>query len=117
MRVADRFGDFGLTGVAILERQGEAWHLESFLMSCRVIGKSVETALLARLAEDARAAGATTLSAEFVDSGRNQVAAKFLAQPWVHARSGGPLGPVARRRRVRVAGMDLGGRAPRERRP
>jgi len=39
----------------------------------------VETALLARLAEDARASGASALSAEFIDSGRNQVAATFLA--------------------------------------
>jgi FkbH-like protein len=79
MRVTDRFGDFGLTGVAIVEPGDDAWHLESFLMSCRVIGKSVETALIARIASDARAAGATSLSAEFVDSGRNQVASTFLS--------------------------------------
>lgn len=79
MRVMDRFGDFGLTAVAIVSPGPEVWHLESFLMSCRVIGKSVETALLARIAADAREAGADTLSAEFVDSGRNQVAATFLA--------------------------------------
>ena len=89
MRVADRFGDFGLTGVGILERQGDAWHLESLLMSCRVIGKSVETALLARLAEDARAAGASVLSAEYIDSGRNQVAATFLANHGFTAESAG----------------------------
>ncbi len=80
MRVADRFGDFGLTGVAILAPGADTWHLESFLMSCRVIGKSVEAALLARIAEDARAAGASALSAEFIDSGRNQVASTFLSQ-------------------------------------
>jgi FkbH-like protein len=80
MRVADRFGDFGLTGVAIVAPEAGAWHLESFLLSCRVIGKSVETALLARIAEDARSAGASALSAEFIDSGRNQVAATFLSQ-------------------------------------
>ena len=79
MRVTDRFGDFGLTGIAIVEPGAETWHIESFLMSCRVIGKSVETALLARIAEDARAAGAGRLSAEFVDSGRNQVASTFLS--------------------------------------
>ena len=78
MRVTDRFGDFGLTGVAIVVPGEGTWQLESFLMSCRVIGKSVETALLARIAEDAREAGATALSAEFIDSGRNQVAAGFL---------------------------------------
>jgi predicted enzyme involved in methoxymalonyl-ACP biosynthesis len=89
MRVAARFGDFGLPGVAILAPERDAWHLESFLMSCRVIGKSVETALLARIGEDARAAGASTLSAEFIDSGRNQVASTFLSQ---HGFAAGPNG-------------------------
>ena len=89
MRVTDSFGDFGLTGIAIAEPGEETWHLESFLMSCRVIGKSVETALLARIAEDARAAGATALSAEFLDSGRNQVASTFLS---AHGFTAGPDG-------------------------
>jgi FkbH-like protein len=79
MRVSDRFGDFGLTGVAIVEPGADTWHIASFLMSCRVIGKSVETALVAKIAEDARSHKATTLSAEFIDSGRNQVAAPFLS--------------------------------------
>ncbi len=89
MRVADRFGDFGLTGVAIAEPGTERWHLESFLMSCRVIGKSVESALVARIAADARGAGATTLSADFIDSGRNQVASTFLSQHGFVAGSDG----------------------------
>jgi FkbH-like protein len=79
MRVTDRFGDFGLTGIAIVAPGDGSWHLESFLMSCRVIGKSVETALLARVAHDARSAGAGSLTAEFIDSGRNQVASTFLS--------------------------------------
>ena len=79
MRVTDRFGDFGLTGIAIAEPGADAWHVESFLMSCRVIGKSVETALLARIGDEARAAGAGVLTAEFLDSGRNQVATTFLS--------------------------------------
>jgi FkbH-like protein len=78
MRVADRFGDFGLTGVAIVAPGPDAWHIDTFLMSCRVIGKSVESALLASIAADARDAGVAALSAEFIDSGRNQVAATFL---------------------------------------
>jgi FkbH-like protein len=80
MRVTDRFGDFGLTGAAIVAPGTERWHLDSFLMSCRVIGKSVESALLARVAADARAAGAAGLAADFIDSGRNQVAGTFLGQ-------------------------------------
>ena len=45
-----------------------------------MIGKSVETALVARIAEDARVGGASALTAEFIDSGRNQVASTFLSQ-------------------------------------
>ena len=89
MRVADRFGDFGLTGVAIVATGADTWHVDSFLLSCRVIGKSVETALLARLAEDARAAGVATLSADFIDSGRNQVASAFLSRHGFAGESGG----------------------------
>ncbi|HET6680600.1 MAG TPA: HAD-IIIC family phosphatase, partial [Gemmatimonadaceae bacterium] len=78
MRVTDRFGDFGLTGVAIAVAGPERWHLDSFLMSCRVIGKSVESALLAAIARDARRAGAHELTAEFIDSGRNAPASELL---------------------------------------
>jgi FkbH-like protein len=89
MHVADRFGDFGLTGVAIVATGGSEWHLDSFLMSCRVIGKSVETALLSRIAEEARTAGAAALSAEFIDSGRNQVASTFLLRQGFAMDEGG----------------------------
>jgi len=89
MRVADRFGDFGLTGVAIVAPGGTAWHVDSFLMSCRVIGKSVESALLARIAADAQAAGAAELTAEFIDSGRNQVARDFLDRHGFERTDGG----------------------------
>jgi FkbH-like protein len=90
MRVTDRFGDFGLTGVAIVAPGAAAWHVDSFLMSCRVIGKSVESALLARIAADALAAGAAVLTAEFVDSGRNQVARDFLDRHGFEEVDGGP---------------------------
>ena len=91
MHVTDTFGDFGLTGVAIAVPDGDAWHLDSFLMSCRVIGKSVETALLARIAADARGAGARTLTAEFIDSGRNEPARSFLGDHGFTPRTDGRL--------------------------
>lgn len=79
MSVADQFGESGLVGVAIVEPHRDSRHIESFLLSCRVIGKSVESALLAAIAEDARAAGAKLLTAEFIDSGRNAPASEVLA--------------------------------------
>ncbi len=78
-RLQDRFGDNGLIAVGIvLPDNKETWRLDSFLMSCRVIGRGVETALLAALAKTAKYRGATCLSAEFIATQKNQPAANFL---------------------------------------
>ena len=69
--VRDRFGDSGLVGVAIARLDGDAWEIDTLLLSCRVIGRAVETAMLARLAEDARAAGATRLRGWFLPTRKN----------------------------------------------
>src|SRR5262249_27162949 len=47
LSVKDRFGDLGLVGVAILERDGTAGRIDSFLMSCRVLGRGLERPVLA----------------------------------------------------------------------
>ena len=79
MRVADRFGDSGLVGLALVDRgAGTHWRVENFLLSCRVIGRTVEHAFVAWLAERARAAGAQSLTFAFVATARNQVAREFL---------------------------------------
>lgn len=74
--VRDVFGDSGLTGVAIVER-GDVWRIDSFLLSCRVIGRRVEDVLLAYLVEQARAAGVGELVGEFIPSSRNEPARGF----------------------------------------
>jgi len=51
LRVQDRFGDNGVVGVAILRQQGTTSEIDTFLLSCRVIGRTVETAFLAFLAD------------------------------------------------------------------
>jgi len=57
LRVSDRFGDSGLTGVAVLKSSRDTCEIESFLLSCRVLGRTVETAFLAFLSEQAERAG------------------------------------------------------------
>ena len=69
--VRDRFGDNGIVGVMIANASGKAWELDSFLMSCRVIGRTVETCMLATLAEHARQAGATALQGWFLPTKKN----------------------------------------------
>jgi len=107
-RLRDRFGDNGLVGVAITVVEGSRATLDTFLLSCRVIGRTVETAFLALLAEDARHRGAEVMEARFVPTKKNAPAAGFLAAHgfvavendgvaethWrLELRSGGPLVP------------------------
>ena len=42
MSVADRFGDFGLTGVLIAEIEGDTARIDSLLLSCRILGRGLE---------------------------------------------------------------------------
>ncbi|MBD5657608.1 MAG: HAD family hydrolase [Candidatus Eremiobacteraeota bacterium] len=76
----DRFGDHGLVATALVRRQELVWRIDSLLMSCRVIGYGIETALLAYVAERARAEGATTLRGEFVATKKNAPAKELFAK-------------------------------------
>jgi FkbH-like protein len=75
---ADRFGDNGLVGVAMMSVRGERAEIDNFLMSCRVIGRTIETAFLAALIEHARRAGAREICGRFVPSKKNAPARDFF---------------------------------------
>jgi len=77
VRVTDRFGDNGIVGVMIARHAGPVCEIDTFLMSCRVIGRTVERAMLATLAEDARRAGAERLSGWFLPTRKNAPARDF----------------------------------------
>jgi FkbH-like protein len=47
LRLSDRFGDYGIIGFCLAINKGEDLHLDTFLMSCRALGRGVETAFLA----------------------------------------------------------------------
>ncbi len=80
LRVKDRYADNGLVGVAILAEKGEVCEIDTLLLSCRVIGRTVETAFLSKLAEEARTAGATRLEGWFLPTKKNAPAKDFYAQ-------------------------------------
>ncbi|MFW9832915.1 MAG: HAD-IIIC family phosphatase [Candidatus Thorarchaeota archaeon] len=75
MAVSDKFGDEGVVGVAIVKMKDKDWWIDTLLMSCRVIGRTVETALLARIAADARAAKAERIIGEYIPTKKNAPAA------------------------------------------
>jgi FkbH-like protein len=78
LRLIDRYGDNGLVGVAFTRDDGEIREVDTFLLSCRVIGRGAETALLAEVAADARNRGIFQLRGRFLKSLKNQAAERFF---------------------------------------
>jgi FkbH-like protein len=77
-RVADKFGDAGLTGIVSLEMKGEEARIVDFVLSCRVIGRQVEEAMLYQAVRYAGERGMRTLAAQFVATPKNGPCLQFL---------------------------------------
>jgi FkbH-like protein len=75
--VSDKFGNAGLTGVVVIRYEGRVATIENFFMSCRVIGRGVETCIWTRIVADAVKRGCNELSAEFIPSAKNAQVADF----------------------------------------
>jgi FkbH-like protein len=71
----DRFGSEGAVGLAILNYAES--RIDSFLMSCRVIGRKVEDRILDKVCDLFRARQCSTIIAEFIPTAKNQQVAAF----------------------------------------
>jgi FkbH-like protein len=69
--VRDRFGDNGIVGVMFAQHVTDRLILDTFLMSCRVIGRTVETAMLAHLCDAAERFGARHVEATLIPTAKN----------------------------------------------
>lgn len=81
LRLRDRFGDMGLVvvGIVKLVDQGIA-EIDTFLMSCRVMGRKVEDAFLAYLVEQAKHLGAKQVRGIFVQTAKNKPVESFYRE-------------------------------------
>lgn len=81
VRVLDRFGDNGLTGVAIIRPTDERiWEIDTLLLSCRVMGRGVETALLAFVLDQARQHGQAQVQGMLIPTAKNAPARDCYAR-------------------------------------
>jgi FkbH-like protein len=78
-RVSDRFGNSGLVGLVITRDESSICEIDSLLLSCRVVGRGIETAILSRLVEQARTAGCNRLRGVFRPTAKNSMAADVYA--------------------------------------
>lgn len=81
VRLADTFGDNGMIGVVIC-RPGEAgvWDIDTWLMSCRVLGRKVEHMVLREILDHARTAGVEKLTGTYHPTDRNKLVVDHYAK-------------------------------------
>jgi FkbH-like protein len=77
LRLADRFGDAGLVSVLlavpVAEAKSSTLRIDTWLMSCRVIARTVEDFLLNQLAARAVELGYRKVQGEFIPTAKNQL--------------------------------------------
>jgi FkbH-like protein len=82
-RLIDRFGDSGCIGVMLAKADRAkvgALRIDTFLMSCRVLGRGVEHAMLNALVLRLRRLGATELAGEYVPTAKNGMVSGLYAR-------------------------------------
>jgi FkbH-like protein len=81
--ISDRFGEFGLAALTSVEVQGNQARIVDFVMSCRVMGKKVEEAVLGYTVAHAQARGVDHVIAPLIDGPRNQPARGFFSAKFI----------------------------------
>jgi len=75
LRLRDRFADHGLVSVLIAIQEDSVLKIDTWLMSCRVIGRMVETAMLASLCRKAEQLKCTSICGTYLKTSKNIVVA------------------------------------------
>ncbi len=78
IRVSDKFGDAGLTGIVSLEIQDQTARIADFILSCRVMGRKIEEALLAIAIQSARESGVKDVTARYRPTPKNKPCLDFF---------------------------------------
>lgn len=103
IRLADRFGDYGMVGLVIVALRANTWCIRLYLMSCRVMGRNVGGTVIALLGLEARAQG-VDLTADFVPNDVNrQMYVVYRLAGFVDDGADGPVRQLRLRSNVPLA--------------
>lgn len=80
LRLRDRLSDHGLVSLLIALRQGKVLDIDTWLMSCRVIGRTVEATMLAQLCQWAERLGCESIRGTYIPAARNEMAKDVFRQ-------------------------------------
>lgn len=78
VHVKDKFGDNGLTGVFIIHKKSKSeWVIDTFLMSCRILGRKIENIMLNTIIGLAKKENVSKIIGEFFLTNKNSIVKEF----------------------------------------
>jgi FkbH-like protein len=80
IRLADKFGDNGMIGAIVCRAAGDTWEIDTWLMSCRVLGRCVEQMVLRELMFRAAARSIGTIVGVYRPTDRNKLVEQHYAK-------------------------------------
>lgn len=72
-KLTDKFGDNGVVSVVIGKKEGDTLHMDLWLMSCRVLKRDMELAMLDTLVEKCREAGISAIQGYYYPTAKNNM--------------------------------------------
>ena len=79
-KLVDKFGDNGVVTVVAGRQQGDVLHLQLWLMSCRVLKRGMEDAMMDAVVADAAARGIKTIRGYYYPTAKNGMVRDFYAE-------------------------------------
>ena len=77
-QVEDKFGDSGITGVYIIKKNSNEWILDTFLLSCRIMGRGIEESIISYILQLAKANGVSIVKGKYIPTSKNKPAENFF---------------------------------------
>ncbi len=94
VHVSDKFGDYGLVGLLLYTLTEAALQVDTFILSCRALGRGVEQSMARFLAEEAQAANVASVVIAFSETARNKPVYAFLESVASHQKTSVDQGTI-----------------------
>jgi len=77
VHVKDKLGDNGIVGCVITKNENLTTHIDTFLMSCRVLGRKIENVIINYILTEAKNLGSTSVYGEYKPTKKNMQTQDF----------------------------------------
>ena len=79
IRVIDKFGDLGITGISIVDIDNNSAYITAFLLSCRILGRKIENEFLKIIINEMYKRNISTIIAEYIPTKKNMQVCDFYS--------------------------------------